>query len=688
MVAGQGMGRRIALAVILVATIPAHARENPQVPDEAWADGIRAESLAAAPEHEALTARASALLQAGWSPYFPVPPVDLERGEVVEFDWGSGAWRRAGIASWLARAPVWRPIFALSTLAARDGRRFQPRPWNNLLCRAEGMRCLIAVTDRGFDEVRWLEIDAATQTIPVDGFDLPAGRSQIAWFGQDSLLVASPEAGRANEAGYALTARLWRRGQDIGAAPVVFEAPPDSGLLVLKSFRLANEWLGIIEVRRGIVPAELQILGRDGRARPLGLPPGSEAHAVAAGQLVVSLTQDWTHRGRLWPGGSVLSFDAAALVAGRSPQPRIVLGAGPARSLDISPVSATVQATANAAYLAVLEGGTRALYRATLGARRWRLERILGAPGKTARLIAADATGSAAFGSLEGMLEPATLYRIDGAIARPVRSGAPLFDAGGLTVERHAARAADGVLVPYWLVRRAGVTGAVPTILHGYGASATPTLPIYAPDVGRLWLEDGGAYVLAQVRGGGEYGVRWARAGQGPNRARPLGDFIAVAEDLVRRGIATPRQLGIDGGSDGGRLVAGAAMLRPDLFGAAVSRDGAVFPTASIGLAGSPVLMEDLRLIETEAGRALADAYWPDRLFDPRRGCPNLLLTSWRGDQRVSARQSRALAFLLRQAGCNALLFEQQGGEHMVTTPEMLGLVYGYFRARLGLRPR
>ncbi|MEM9263658.1 MAG: prolyl oligopeptidase family serine peptidase, partial [Pseudomonadota bacterium] len=347
--------------------------------------------------------------------------------------------------------------------------------------------------------------------------------------------------------------------------------------------------------------------------------------------------------------------------------------------------------TADSAYIGVLENGVQSVYRAQRGRDDWQLERVLGGNEKIARLVSGDPAGSTVFATLESALNAPTLYQLEDAnVVREERKGQSFFAPDDLSIERLTARGADGVPIPYW--RISGTHQATlnnetpPTILYGYGASNFPTLPRYAADIGRLWLNQGGAYVIAQIRGGGEYGPDWYNSGYGDNRDIPLRDFIAIAEDLVARGLATPQSLGIDGTSDGGRLVAGAALLRPDLFAAAVSRDGAVYIEAG-SKEGSPILAQDLDLLETAAGRELADRYWPERLFDVQRGCAPMLLTSWRGDQRVPATQSRALAAKLLEAGCDTLLIERDGGNHATIDAELLANVYGYFADKLGLSP-
>ncbi|MEL6692825.1 MAG: prolyl oligopeptidase family serine peptidase, partial [Pseudomonadota bacterium] len=391
--------------------------------------------------------------------------------------------------------------------------------------------------------------------------------------------------------------------------------------------------------------------------------------------------EDWGEGDRTWPAGSVIAVDLQTL-----DDPTLVLDANQAKWVNSSWPS---QFTPDAIYMAVLENGAQSIYRAQRGSDGWALARVLGDGEVITQLVSGDPAGTTVFATLESALSEPTLLQIqDGQVLREARQGRSYFSTDSLKVDRLTATGADGVEIPYWRIsdpnRPSDKGQTPPTILYGYGASNSPTLPEYNAEAGRLWINRGGAYVVAQVRGGGEYGPNWYNNGYGDGRDVPLQDFIAIAEDLVERDLASPQSLGLDGTSDGGRLVAGAALLRPDLFAAVVSRDGAVFVEAGIQ-GGSPILADDLDLLKTRAGRRLADRYWPDRLFDTARGCAPMLLTSWRGDQRVPATQSRALAAKLLEAGCDVLLIEREGGNHATTDAELLASVYGYFADRLGL---
>lgn len=673
---------RLMLACVpILLAAQTHAQAVPDVPGVAWADAQRKETIRAVLLQEVLAAEARAMTKAGWNPFFSFPDIIVEQDRVRAFDWHSGAWREAGVADYLAGSPQWTPIFAIATLNRAGAAPFMPRPWNNLLCSPSGRRCMIAVTTGGFDEVRWLEIDTVTKTLVPGGFDLPASRGALAWMSEDTLLVTT---GRSSAAGYPLEARIWRRGTALAQQPGIFAARPGSDAMFASSEAYEGGRIGFLLETRGTDPAALTALSGAGEhlevSFPVGFPQGT-----AAGQLAILLTQDWSVGAASYPAGSLLSFDLDTVARGRQPEPEIVYQPQAGQGLGSAKTSRAVLPTSQAFYFTVLRKGGQAVFRATRADEDWQAVPVLEQKGGVASLVAADPGGEAVLAAIEDPVSAAALYRLDGAAPPLIKRAPSYFDATRLVIEQGFARANDGVLVPYWLVRNEAAKGPQPTIIHAYGADGIPLLPGYHAEVGRLWLARGGSYVIAQVRGGGEFGPAWAQAGSGLRSGQAVDDLLAVAQELIASGNATPASLGLFGRSAGGALVASAATLRPDLFAAVVSQDGAVAPEIAPELAGSPVLEAQRRLLETDPGRRLADRYWPTRAFSKERGCPPLLLTSWRGDQRVPAEQSRALAAQHRSAGCPTLLFEQPAGDHGVLSPEMLGVTYGFFSNKLGL---
>ncbi|MEO0461501.1 MAG: prolyl oligopeptidase family serine peptidase [Pseudomonadota bacterium] len=653
------------------------------VPDEAWADGQREIALKALQDRE--TANAQALFDNGWNPFFGFTPIQIFDDKVAAFDWATHSWRRASLDSYLAGSPDWELMFSLSAIPASD-QPFMPRPWANLDCEGSfSGRCMIAITQGGFDEIRWLEIDAGNAAIAQDGFDLPVSRTSIAWIDKNTLLVAiGLSDSETAQTGYPLTVRLLRRGEALREAPVIYRANAGVDSVAVASAGSAGSAYAMIVASIGTRPVDTQFVDHLGNAISVEVPVNVEPLGVLGDYALLTLLDNWNRNGndvsQIWQAGSVVAVNLSE----HSPH-ELVLDSKNGAWGSGSAASTAALFTHDTAYLSVLEAGVRSIFRLSRGDGEWNSKRVLGDGKSVATLVSADPAGSTLLASLESALSSPTLFQLGiGETATEVRSSTSFFQTDGLTITRHFADTQNGGFVPYLRVGPAVDPEAdpVPTILHGYGASNVPLMPDYTADVGRMWLERGGAYVYAQVRGGGEYGAGWYNAGHGQNRAVPLQDFIAVAHDLVAKGLASPMSLGADGTSDGGRLVTGAALARPDLFAAVVSRDGAVYPEAST-LEGSPVLAEDLAQLATPEGRALADQYWPDRVFEPARGCAPILFTTWRGDQRVAATQSRALADRLQRSGCDALLLERKGGDHGTIDVELIASVYAYFRARL-----
>ena len=659
----------------------AQAGAQGPVPEADWADARRKEAIEAVPSYAAYETAARELLDAGWNPYFAFPDVAIDGGRVRRFDWVSRAWQDSSVEAFLSGNPQWRTLVALSALNEPGQPELVPRPWSNILCAPGGRRCLVAVTTGGFDEIRWMEVDLETGARLVGGFDLPPSRGSVAWLDDDTLLLT---AGLPSSSGYPLELKVWKRGHPVGTARTIFTAPPGSDALFIGGEGEAGRRIGVAVATRGTSPAGLIIIGPDARASEARLPVGAP-QGVVQGQLALALTADWVHAQTLYPAGTLLSFDIAALAAGRLPAPEVVFRPGAGEAVASGNTSRAVLATREAFYVAVLREGGQVILRAARGPRGWRTAEVLGALGKVARPLSSDALGEAALASLEAPSAAPALYRLDGREAREVRRAKSLFAAEGLAVSRGFATADDGTAIPFWLVRRADASGPGPTIIHAYGSSNVPLLPTYRAEFGRLWLERGGNYVIAQVRGGGEYGPSWHAAGEGVHGGRAVEDLLAIARKVIEDGVTSPEQLGLYGMSAGGGLVTSAATISPALFAGVVSHDGAVDPEAAPQLAGSPVRQAQLALLAERAGQDMADRYWPARAFNAARGCPNLLLTSWRGDQRVPAEESRALAARHHRAGCPTLLFEQPGGDHGTTSATLLGITFGFFADRLGL---
>ena len=511
-----------------------------------------------------------------------------------------GILRRASLASYGANQPAWETVLDFDALARAENANWVYKGWN---CQPHGgTRCMVSLSDGGLDASTWREFDLATRTFVEGGFVVPAAKSSVEWLDNDTLLVGTDWGpGTLTDSGYAMVIKRWSRGTPLASASEVIRGQSgDVGVFV-----------GSIEGEDGTrVPMAVEAdtfftstTWRLDRAQPaqMTLPPMSSVVGLHKGQVLVTLQETWT------PPGAAAALPQGALVAipvdqadAAAPPVTLVYGPGPRDSIE------GISITRDAVLVAGYSNVRGRVIRFTFDGRAWLENDVPLPPNGAVSITAASPYESTAFAVFEDFLRPSTLYAINARSgqATPVRSLPAMFDASGLVSEQFEAVSRDGTRVPYFVIHRRDMPmdGSTPTLLYGYGGFQVSMTPAYSANVGRLWLARGGAYVLANIRGGGEFGPAWHQAGLKTNRQVVYDDFIAVAEDVERRGISSPRRLGIMGGSNGGLLMGVMLAQRPELFRAAVVQ----------------VPLLDMLAFANE--NMLAGASWVDEYGDPRLG--------------------------------------------------------------------
>ncbi|MGZ8336054.1 MAG: prolyl oligopeptidase family serine peptidase, partial [Allosphingosinicella sp.] len=289
-------------------------------------------------------------------------------------------------------------------------------------------------------------------------------------------------------------------------------------------------------------------------------------------------------------------------------------------------------------------------------------------------------------------LTPNRLYHYDAATGalETVKTTPARFDASNHVVEQLEATSRDGTRIPYFVIRPRDMAmdGSTPTLLYGYGGFQVSQVPSYSGTMGRLWLEQGNAYVVANLRGGGEFGPDWHQTAQLANKQRTWDDYIAVAEDLIRRRITSPRRLGVVGGSQGGLLVGTAVTQRPELFNAAIIQVP-LFDMMRYHLmgAGASWIGEygDPRIAEQ---RAWIEGYSPYQRLTPGRTYPTPFILTSTADDRVHPAHGRKAAARLAQIGAPYYYYENIEGGHAAAanlreTARRVALEYTYASERL-----
>ena len=611
------------------------------------------------------------------------------RGEMVYNLWTDaehprGLYRRTALDGYLAGTPTWETVLDVDALAEAEGVPWALRGVDCL--KPEERRCILSLARGGSDATEEREFDLISKQFMGGGFRLGEAKSSTAWVDEDHILVAAALPGEpATSSGYAAAVKLWRRGTPWSSARQLFAVDTvDMGVWV-GTLHTARGEEPVISKRPTIFTAEHHLL-RDGGLVRLDIPADAQL-AVLGDQLVLRLVSDWTVGPTTYRAGAIVSADLDRYLAGER-DIELVLQPGERSTID---GMTTTRDLLLVNQLTDVQGEMLA-YRRVNGA--WQHERIDTPPMGDVGVAARSDDHDRFFYTFTSFTQPTTLYYVDAdGASRAVRSLPAQWDATGVVTEQHFATSTDGTRVPYFVVRRgdAPLNGASPTLLSAYGGFQISRTPAYLGSTGKAWVEDGGTFVLANIRGGGEYGPEWWKAALKEHRQRAYDDFIAVSEDLIARRITSPQHLGIQGGSNGGLLVGVAMTQRPDLYNAVVVavplldmlRYHHLLAGASwMAEYGDPGIPEEREYIR---------AYSPYQNVDPNMTYPEPFIWTTTRDDRVHPGHARKMAALLESLGKPVRYFENtEGGHGSGVTPaqqaEIQALTMTYLWDKLGTR--
>jgi prolyl oligopeptidase len=520
---------------------------------------------------------------------------DMVTNHWVDAQHKRGLWRVSPLADYLAGKPQWKTLIDVDALGKAEGKSWV---WHGANCLPpEYQRCLVSLSPGGGDADVIREFDVPTAKFVTGGFEVPLGKNNATWVDRDTLLVAAVEGeGTATRSGYPRIVKRWQRGTPWSAATKVAEGTEED--ISVSPFAVMDGDTRYVGIDRGtgFYTNRQSVFGPDGRLIELPIPESAEFQTIASGQAVVTLVEPL---GQFQPG-SVVAFDMAAMLAGQKPAPTLVMA--PSKSQAIEQVASTDHALWIKA-LDDVSGKLFALRRQANGS--WSQTAMPLPANSTVQIVGGADKQDIVFVTVDGMLTPTTLSAVsaNGAV-QTVQALPAQFDASKFTVEQRFATSKDGTKVPYFLVRKKGVTAPTGVLIHAYGgfrAAQTPTYlteqPYRSGPLGLFWVEDGGAYVLANIRGGGEYGPAWHKAALREKRQNSFDDLEAVARDLIASGVARKDGVAISGRSNGGVLVGAAMTQHPELYSAVI--------------AGSPLF--DMK----RYSHLLAGASWMDEYGDP-----------------------------------------------------------------------
>ena len=574
-----------------------------------------------------------------------------------------GIWRRTTLEEYRKPQPQWDTVLDLDALNKAEGENWV---WHGANClRPEYTRCLIALSRGGADANVTREFDLGTRQWVKDGFFRSEAKGALGWKDADTVYAYTDFGpGSMTPSGYPRIVKEWKRGTPISAASVVYEGTNDD--MYIAAFHDDTPGFERDFVSRTIAfyNNELYLRGADGKLSKIDVP-NSVSKGVVREWLTLELREPWEVGGKTYKAGSLLATNFDGFMAGK-------------REFDVlfEPTDSTSLAgatwTKNHVVLNVMDDVKNKLIVLTHGKDGWtRKPMPVGSlEFGTTSVGAVDADESdAVWLTTTNYLTPTTLMLAEAGGApesiEALKTMPAFFDSSKHVIEQHFATSKDGTRVPYFLVRAKDVKldGSNPTLLYGYGGFEVSMTPGYSGGVGMGWLEKGGVYAVANIRGGGEYGPRWHQAALKQNRHKAYEDFAAVAEDLIARKITAPQHLGIQGGSNGGLLTGNMLTQYPELFGAVVVQVPLLdMKRYSHLLAGASWLAEYGN--PDTADWEFIQKFSPYHLFDPAKQYPPVIFMTSTRDDRVHPGHARKMAAKMLDAGKDVRYFENIEGGH------------------------
>lgn len=527
-----------------------------------------AAKLTAVPGYEEHRARALAILN---NPVNLVLPDEVIGDQVlnhwIDVNNPRGVWRVASYDSFVSGKPQWRTLIDVDALGKAEGKSWV---WHGADCLApEYRRCLVSLSPGGGDADVVREFDLATGEFVAGGFEIPLSKNSAGWIDEDTLLVGRAVEGSQTVSGYPIKLVEWKRGTPLDSAPVVATG-------AINDISMNADQIGNADTRYPMIirsisyfDARRSVRAADGRWTELPVPVDADIMGLVGDRLVLRLDQPVAGH----PPGALVAYDFAAILAGSKPAPKLILAPGPKQAIE------EVSTTDNLLWVKLLEdvSGKLVALRPAPGG-RWAEQRTALPDSSTVAIAATADKRDEALVTVENFITPTRLVRVAASVGpRVVQSLPAQFDSANMSVTQYFAASKDGTKVPYFVVRRKDATAPAGALVHAYGgfnAAQTPTYltaqPYRSGPLGLFLVEDGQVYVLANIRGGGEYGPAWHRGALLEKRQNSFDDLEAVVRDVMARGIARRDSVAISGRSNGGVLVGAALNQNPDLYAASI----------------------------------------------------------------------------------------------------------------------
>ncbi len=573
-----------------------------------------------------------------------------------------GIWRRTSLEEYRKAEPKWETVLSIDSLNKAENEKWVYKGANFLY--PDYNRCMLNLSRGGGDAVVIREFDLVTKQFVPNGFYLPEAKGSVSWKDKNTLLVSTDFGpGTTSSSGYPLVTKVWKRGSqlskaqtwftgdstDMGVWGYVVHTPERSYEMVSQNMTFYTHHTYVME---------------KGKLIKLPLPDDADISTIFRNQLIIQLKTDWTVGKSTFKQGALLSIDYDRFLNGARDFSVIL-------EPDARSSISSVASTKNYLLVNVLTNVHNILYRFTLQNGKWRQEQVNTPQMGTISIGSTDDLSDRYFFYYSGYLTPSSLFFSDkpGSIVK-LKQLPAFFDASKFKVEQFWAVSKDGTHIPYFMISSKSLkrNSANPTLLYGYGGFEISLRPGYSATIGSNWLERGGVYVVANIRGGGEFGPKWHLAALKEHRQRAYDDFIAVAEDLIQRKITSPAHLGIMGGSNGGLLVGAVFTQRPELFNAVVCRvplldmkrfNKLLAGASWMGEYGNPDIPEEWAYIKK---------YSPYQNVFKNKTYPRVFFNTSTRDDRVHPGHARKMAAKMEAQGHPVFYFENIEGGHAAAT--------------------
>ncbi len=476
-----------------------------------------------------------------------------------------GIWRRTTKTSYNSPNPVWETLLDIDALSKQDNVKWVYKAAQGLYPKYD--RFLVSLSKGGGDAVVVKEFDATTKTFIKDGFNMPESKCSISYLDANNLIVGTDFGdGSMTTSGYPKIVKLWKRGTPLSDAKTIYEGDAtdvsDSGYVLrdgLKNYLMVGKGETFYSSKTFIY--------QNNKLIPLAIPDDATISDLLNNQLIISLKSDWSINGNTYKQGAVVAANFTALINGKT---ELQLIYEPDAFSSINEISSTK----NYLLFDILNNVKNELYVYSLSNGKWMKSKVNAPDFGTIGLGSTDEFSDDYYYTFQNFLTPTSLYLANAKSnsSKKVKSLSSYFDANKYKVEQFKMKSKDGEMIPYFVIsaKTTVLNGNNPTLLNAYGGFEISEVPFYSGVIGQAWLEKGGIFVLANIRGGGEFGPKWHQAGLKEKRQNIYNDFHGVAEDLIARKITSSQHLGIMGGSNGGLLMGVAFTQRPDLYNAVV----------------------------------------------------------------------------------------------------------------------